>query len=43
MGKGRNAFHKDAERSCEDLMHQHQHIQKVLDKFTYEQIANNWL
>ena len=43
MGKGPNTFHKDVERSREDLMNQPQHIQKVLDKFTSEQIANNQL
>ena len=43
MRKGPNTFHKDAERSCGGLMNQPQHIQKVFDKFTSEQIANNRL
>lgn len=43
VGKDLNSFHKIAERSCEDLMNQSQHIQKVLDNFTSEEIANNRL
>ena len=43
VGKDPNSPHKVAERSCEDLMNQSQHIQKVLDKFTSEEIANNRL
>ena len=38
-----NSFHRVAEKSCDDLMKQSQHITKVYDKFDSEDIANNWL
>ncbi|XP_028062902.1 uncharacterized protein LOC114266213 [Camellia sinensis] len=43
IGKDPNSFHNVTERSCEDLMNQFQHIQKVLDNFTFEQILDNRL
>ncbi|XP_028054567.1 zinc finger MYM-type protein 1-like [Camellia sinensis] len=43
IGKDLNSFHNVAKRSCEDLINQFQHIQKVLDNFTSEQIVDNRL
>ena len=38
-----NLAHRVAEQMCKDLINQSQHLQKVIDHFTTEQIANNWL
>ena len=43
MGKDPNSAHKVAEQMCKDLMKQSQHLQKGIDHFTKEQIANNRL
>ncbi|KAJ6811556.1 zinc finger MYM-type protein 1-like [Iris pallida] len=40
-GKHVNSIHNLAERSCEDLMNQSQHIQRMVGNFTSEQIKNN--
>ena len=43
IGKDPNSAHRVAEQMCKDLMNQCQHLQKVVDHFTTEQIANNRL
>ena len=43
MGKDPNSAHKVAKQMCKDLMKQSQHLQKGIDHFTKEQIANNQL
>ncbi|XP_030936530.1 uncharacterized protein LOC115961743 [Quercus lobata] len=42
-GKDHNSAHRVAEQMCKDLMNQSQHLQRVVDHFTTEQIANNRL
>ena len=41
--KDPNSAHKVAKQMCKDLMKQSQHLQKGIDHFTKEQIANNQL
>ena len=43
IGKDPNSIYRVAEQMCKDLMNQWQHLQRVVDHFTTEQIANNWL
>ncbi|XP_050256951.1 uncharacterized protein LOC126702324 [Quercus robur] len=43
IGKDPNSVHRVAEQMCKDLMNQLQHLQRVVDHFTTEQIANNRL
>ena len=43
MGKDPNSQHKIVMRSCEDLMNYSQHIGKVIEKQTSQQISNNRL
>ncbi|XP_030958383.1 zinc finger MYM-type protein 1-like [Quercus lobata] len=43
IGKDPNSAHRVAEQMCKDLMNQSQHLQRVVDHFTTEQIANNRL
>ncbi|XP_065635079.1 uncharacterized protein LOC112024383 [Quercus suber] len=43
IGKDPNSAHRVAEQMCKDLMNQLQHLQRVVDHFTTEQIANNRL
>ncbi|XP_030923045.1 zinc finger MYM-type protein 1-like [Quercus lobata] len=43
IGKDSNSAHRVAEQMCKDLMNQSQHLQRVVDHFTTEQIANNRL
>ena len=43
IGKDPNSAHRVAEQMCKDLMNQCQHLQRVVDHFTTEQIANNRL
>ena len=43
IGKDPNSAHRVAEQMCKDLMNQSQHLQRVFDHFTTEQIANNRL
>ncbi|XP_065630415.1 uncharacterized protein LOC136067905 [Quercus suber] len=43
IGKEPNSAHRVAEQKCKDLMNQWQHLQRVVDHFTTEQIANNRL
>uniref|UniRef100_A0A7N2QWZ6 TTF-type domain-containing protein n=1 Tax=Quercus lobata TaxID=97700 RepID=A0A7N2QWZ6_QUELO len=43
IGKDPNSAHRVAEQMCKDLMNQSQHLQRVVDYFTTEQIANNRL
>ncbi|XP_023882025.1 uncharacterized protein LOC111994385 [Quercus suber] len=43
IGKDPNSAHRVAEQKCKDLMNQWQHLQRVVDHFTTEQIANNRL
>ena len=43
MGKYPNSAHRVAKQMCKDLMNQSQHLQKVIDHFTKEQIASNRL
>nr|XP_023896549.1 zinc finger MYM-type protein 1-like [Quercus suber] len=42
-GKDPNSAHRVAEQMCKDLMNQSQHLQRVVDHFTIERIANNRL
>ncbi|XP_025631210.1 uncharacterized protein [Arachis hypogaea] len=41
IGKGPNSFHHKALKSCDDLMKQSQHIDKLLHKQTSEEIEKN--
>lgn len=41
--KDPNSSHKIAEKSCEDLINQPQHIEKALSNYTSQQIADNRL
>ena len=41
MGKDLNSTHRIAHKACLDLMNQSQHIDRVVNNFTSEQIANN--
>ncbi|XLT78506.1 hypothetical protein HN873_000259, partial [Arachis hypogaea] len=41
IGKGSNSFHHKALKSCDDLMKQSQHIDRLLQKQTSEEIENN--
>ena len=41
--KDSNLAHRVAEQMYKNLMNQWQHLQRVVDHFTTEQIANNWL
>ncbi|KAK4583825.1 hypothetical protein RGQ29_021805 [Quercus rubra] len=43
IGKDPNSTRRVAEQMCKDLMNQSQHLQRVVDHFTTEQIANNRL
>ncbi|XP_030945714.1 uncharacterized protein LOC115970193 [Quercus lobata] len=43
IGKDPNSAHRVAEQMCKDLMNQSQHLQRVVDHFTTEQIVNNRL
>ena len=43
IGKDPNSVHRVAEQMCKDLMNQWQHLKRVVDHFTIEQIANNRL
>lgn len=43
IGKDPNSAHRVAEQMCKDLMNQSQNLQRVVDHFTTEQIANNRL
>ena len=43
IGKNPNLAHRVAEQMCKDLMNQWQHLQRLVDHFTTEQIANNQL
>ena len=43
IGKHPNSAHKVAEQMCNDLMNQWQHLQRVVNHFTTEQIVNNQL
>ena len=43
IGKDPNSAHRVAEQMCKDLINQSQHLQRVVDHFTTEQIANNRL
>ncbi|XP_075669701.1 uncharacterized protein LOC142639396 [Castanea sativa] len=43
IGKDPNSAHRVAEQMCKDLMNQSQHLQRVVNHFTTEQIANNRL
>ena len=43
VGTNPNSSHKQAERACEDLMNQTQHIQQVIHKQIAEEIAKNRL
>ncbi|XP_030959239.1 zinc finger MYM-type protein 1-like [Quercus lobata] len=43
IGKDPNSAHRVAEQMCKDLMNQSQHLQRVVDHFTTEKIANNRL
>ncbi|XLV01318.1 hypothetical protein S245_015655, partial [Arachis hypogaea] len=41
IGKGPNSFHHKALKSCDDLMKQSQHIDRLLHKQTSEEIEKN--
>ena len=41
--KDPNSAHRVAKQMCKDLMNQWEHLQRVVDHFTIEQIANNRL
>ncbi|XP_028113908.1 zinc finger MYM-type protein 1-like [Camellia sinensis] len=43
MGKGPNSSHKIAVKSCHDLTNQAQHIEKIVEKQTSQQVAKNRL
>ncbi|XP_075666079.1 uncharacterized protein LOC142635914 [Castanea sativa] len=43
IGKDPNSAYKVAEQMCKDLTNQSQHLQRVVNHFTIEQIANNRL
>lgn len=43
VGKDPNSTHKKAERSCEDLMRQSQHLVQALNRYSSQEIANNRL
>ncbi|KAH9667247.1 TTF-type domain-containing protein [Citrus sinensis] len=43
VGKDPNSTRKKAERSCEDLMRQSQHLVQVLNRYSSQEIANNIL
>ena len=43
IGKDSNSVHRVAKQMCKDLMNQWQHLQRVVNHFTTEQIANNQL
>ena len=43
IGKDPNSAHRVAKQMCKDLMNQWQHLQRVVNQFTTEQIANNQL
>lgn len=43
MGKDSNSTHKNVVRACEDLMKQPQHIQKVVENYSSQQILDNRL
>ena len=43
IGKDPNLAHRVAKQMCKDLMNQWQNLQRVVDHFTTEQIANNQL
>ena len=43
IGKDPNLAHRVAEQMCKNLMNQSQYLQKVIDHFTKEKIANNQL
>ncbi|XP_024039301.1 uncharacterized protein LOC18040574 [Citrus clementina] len=42
-GTDPDSAHKHAEKSCEDLMNQSQHIQQVFHKYTTQDVADNQL
>ena len=41
IGKNPNSAHRAAEQMCKNLINQWQHLQRVVDHFTTDQIANN--
>ena len=43
MGKDPNSTHKKAEKSCEDLMRQSQHLPQVFNRYSSQEIENNRL
>lgn len=43
MGKDCNSTYKNIVRTCEDLMKQPQYMQKIVDNYSSQQIANNHL
>ena len=43
MGKDSNPLHKVVVRSCDDLMNQFHHIEKLIEKHTIEHIIANRL
>ena len=43
IGKDPNSVHRVAKQMCKDLMNQWQHLQRVVNHFTIEQIVKNQL
>ncbi|KAH9743238.1 TTF-type domain-containing protein [Citrus sinensis] len=43
VGKDPNSTHKNAEKSCEDLMRQSQHLPQVFNRYSSQEIENNRL
>ncbi|GAB2282926.1 hypothetical protein Dimus_039567 [Dionaea muscipula] len=43
VGKDPNSCHRIAQKQCEDLMNQAQHLRRVVDKFSVGEIASNRL
>ncbi|KAH9657609.1 TTF-type domain-containing protein [Citrus sinensis] len=43
VGKDPNSTHKKAEKSCEDLMRQSQHLPQVFNRYSSQEIENNRL